>query len=780
MNTFLARFLTALVSLLCGLASTGLGANPNSRVQLLPAGPVALDTILGRPLLTTGVPLVLTNSSRGEERWIASVDATWVTLSESDGLLLPHHATMLSLHFGDVTSFSVGRYTAMVVFKKAAGDSPLVTFSVVLSVRLPAPALAAEPKFSRGTTNTLFWTRVPGANEYEVQASTTPDFASSLSSGWLRGTNYTFSNLVDGAAYLYRVHCRSNSFIWSQTLATQFATNENNNVSTRTQPGDLVLEGNTNRIWFEDFEEPGSSWTNTLFNDLRLGTTSIGSIVAGENDPARFEKDPLDSSSLAPDTQPPLPINQGGDQEGSISRAVGFHRYAFATNTAENQLSDATVDAYIGFVNPPGSRYTEGGLVLRADPDVRNGYLGGNGYMALLSAGFSSLDMFVINNGILYNFYVEPRTGIPALVSNEIYHLRFSAIGTDLSASLWRVYAQDEIIHETPVDFGRGSYQRRASSDMYTRGVVGLSGIAWGDNSRVLFDDVTVLADDGPAHYARSGTSIATVEPPNWFDHWGRLAFTGSAPTPETKLTVDVLSETGSLLAANVANGTDLAEIPSVATARGLRLRANLRTTDPTQTPALSDWTVTWHLPGENASESPWGQAVASTQDNTPPVVVVTSPVGNPLIVTNRQITNRQITFTGTAFDPLSGVSRVYISTTNASTTNGYTNWVLTYTLPFPGSNHLRLNVLDGATPPNRTNYAVTVIYEPALHLQYTNGAVFLLWPSELTSYVVQSATNLLCPEWQDVTGEEMNSVVLAPTESQRFFRLVRRPVPGF
>jgi hypothetical protein len=87
-----------------------------------------------------------------------------------------------------------------------------VVFSTQDASAPTAPFLTAEPEFTSGTANTVTWTAVydggVGNVEYEVQGSTSPVFATVGSSGWIRGTTYTFTGLADGTTYYYRVHSR--------------------------------------------------------------------------------------------------------------------------------------------------------------------------------------------------------------------------------------------------------------------------------------------------------------------------------------------------------------------------------------------------------------------------------------------------------------------------------------------------------------------------------------------------------------------------------------------
>ena len=92
----------------------------------------------------------------------------------------------------------------------------------------PVPSLATEPTYTAGTTNTVEWTAVTddgvGGEQYSVQISSSPVFASSLATtGWMTATSFTFTSLSDDIAYYYRVHSRD-SFAqvsqWSGTVSS--------------------------------------------------------------------------------------------------------------------------------------------------------------------------------------------------------------------------------------------------------------------------------------------------------------------------------------------------------------------------------------------------------------------------------------------------------------------------------------------------------------------------------------------------------------------------------
>ncbi|MBI4834172.1 MAG: hypothetical protein HY811_05075 [Planctomycetes bacterium] len=101
----------------------------------------------------------------------------------------------------------------------------------------------------------------------------------------------------------------------------------------------------------------------------------------------------------------------------------------------------------------------------------------------------------------------------------------------------------------------------------------------------------TVVPYKNPGLY----TSIAIT--PAGVAYWGILGYTRTIPA-NTILTVDVLSSSNnSLLQANVPYGTCLsAAYPATFTnIIGIKLRANFSTSDTTQTPSLSDWSVDYY-----------------------------------------------------------------------------------------------------------------------------------------------------------------------------------------
>jgi hypothetical protein len=368
-----------------------------------------------------------------------------------------------------------------------------------------------------------------------------------------------------------------------------------------------------------------------------------------------------------------------------------------------------TVDAYVG--HSQSAHGIETGIVLRGDPKATTiPFPGGAAYYAgvvMWQDDYHFLRFGSFSNSIGGDFPPIPDTSFVVESADENYHLRFSARGPELTVSLWRVVATNGIIRETPVRFlGNGTNTITASDTQFSRGIVGIAA----DNSSLLtdyafFDDVTIKSDEFPPSYAPSGSSTATVVPANWVEHWGELTYTTATPAG-TSLTVDVLDSSDALLAADVSSGTALESLTGVASQRALRLRANFLSAEPSLTPTLSDWTITFPAPAHNPTESSWSGTVSSTIDTSAPRLTITSPEDDFLTSTN------VVTFTGTASDDVSGVRRVRVRAITATTTNAYANWTANAPLR-PGTNIFSITAEDNAVLANGTTLMRRVIYQP-------------------------------------------------------------------
>jgi len=113
-----------------------------------------------------------------------------------------------------------------------------------------------------------------------------------------------------------------------------------------------------------------------------------------------------------------------------------------------------------------------------------------------------------------------------------------------------------------------------------------------------------------PAAYASQGSVVSTAItlPPG--GDWAIADFNITTPA-DTNLTVDILpaaGETPIIGYEDISAGFDLSDLSETA----IRLRANLSTNDPNNTPALHDWSVTYTDPA--GIESDWSEVESSTQ----------------------------------------------------------------------------------------------------------------------------------------------------------------------
>ncbi|MBI4834483.1 MAG: hypothetical protein HY811_06670 [Planctomycetes bacterium] len=97
--------------------------------------------------------------------------------------------------------------------------------------------------------------------------------------------------------------------------------------------------------------------------------------------------------------------------------------------------------------------------------------------------------------------------------------------------------------------------------------------------------------------YLASGNYTSIAIQPSEVSYWGILTYTIASST-NTTVTIDVLkSSDDSLLAVNIQPGTDLSSAyPAIFNGiTGIKLRANFSTSNPSQTPTLYEWGVTYY-----------------------------------------------------------------------------------------------------------------------------------------------------------------------------------------
>ena len=98
----------------------------------------------------------------------------------------------------------------------------IVDCKVLYVTPVPIPVMISEPSYTKGNSNTVFWTNMGSKYQYVVEVSLNSDFSTVLnSSGWISGTMFEFSNLQNNSMYFYRVRARNLSggvSGWSNTV----------------------------------------------------------------------------------------------------------------------------------------------------------------------------------------------------------------------------------------------------------------------------------------------------------------------------------------------------------------------------------------------------------------------------------------------------------------------------------------------------------------------------------------------------------------------------------
>jgi hypothetical protein len=87
--------------------------------------------------------------------------------------------------------------------------------------------LSAEPLYTGGTNNTISWTTLGEAYDYEIQRATLSNFSDAISTGYIQGSQQSYTELSDGQLYHYRGRARASGLagVWSEPQrSTQDAT----------------------------------------------------------------------------------------------------------------------------------------------------------------------------------------------------------------------------------------------------------------------------------------------------------------------------------------------------------------------------------------------------------------------------------------------------------------------------------------------------------------------------------------------------------------------------
>ncbi len=265
--------------------------------------------------------------------------------------------------------------------------------------------------------------------------------------------------------------------------------------------------GSFQDAYFEDFDARGSSWAETIFPDVY--------IQGG----AALSREPLSLGQGAPRTDPPLPINAGGDAEGRFFEATvpGQSSFALTANEPVSVFRDGGIRAFVAFgvTNSIGDQGV--GLLLRAwiNPPHYHSSGGLNAYTAFLFRNSSPWGTFGIarwqdgaitpDSTLALAEFPFPRDG-----RLDNYLIEFKVAGTKLTARLWRVTARAGRLVTEPVvfdDSGPAPNQLWAQDGGISAGRAGVEAFTRSTNS-VFLDEILVK----PSYPGRRGrTSSGSI-----------------------------------------------------------------------------------------------------------------------------------------------------------------------------------------------------------------------------------------------------------------------------
>ncbi|MCP4550244.1 MAG: hypothetical protein GY835_27600 [bacterium] len=172
-------------------------------------------------------------SSLGTSHFFRVIDNLDGTYTISDAILgttpgLDYAADLFSI---DIHGLATGTGTVEILHCKLRdldnGDifATLATADIEVDCTAPSiPTMTAEPVYTQGTDNTVYWSDEggTGAVEYLVQRAQDPGFSLDIEdSTWFSGLNHTFSTLTDNQIYYYRVMSRdalANASGWSAAV----------------------------------------------------------------------------------------------------------------------------------------------------------------------------------------------------------------------------------------------------------------------------------------------------------------------------------------------------------------------------------------------------------------------------------------------------------------------------------------------------------------------------------------------------------------------------------
>lgn len=697
-----------------------------SALDVFPNTPLASRGVRGGPFSGGNQTYTLTNPGATAIAWTASKTAAWLDLSSTGGTLAAGGTATLTVSLNSAAAaLAPSTYTDTVTLTNTTNGVGTTTRAVNLVVEAqgelavgPANGLDADGTAGGPFNNaTVSWalTNTGDAPLSWSALKTQPWLALSSSGGTLAaGASVSVTGSLNSLANALPVGAYRDTIVFTNTTNGLGNTSRPASLAVRTfapviAPEPVITGGSANTIaWnavagageYEVQAADNPSFTSPRSSGWIAGTShAFGSLNDGQAWYFRVRARQTVLGSIGQWTQTAQSEFDLGSKSSVETTGDGKVKLALNTAVSVRILNPSFEANYSGSTTAANWAKTNSGPV-----NLEVSY----------SNTASPLPTEGTRYATLWTDWTTHSVGEFMRISQSvdftgINTLMFDAVLTKSNGYDWANAIRAEVrIDGTPVwsSTAMGAHRDQSIDVSALTGIhvidLGCNVIASGTYGAqwACFDN---LRTSGTQSYVASGTLVSPLLAPSPLAGWGTLQFSKDVSATGTSLTVDVLNAAGSVLAANVSSGADLNALPSVAGQTSIKLRANLATTNPAQTPQLHDWTISYFQQLPYSLESAWSPVVSSTQDSALPSVAITS-------VSTASAT--PFTVSGTATDA-SGIATLTVNGAAAVTSNSFANWTASIPLVV-GPNAVTVVATDKAAPGNVRTINSTVTYSPA------------------------------------------------------------------
>ena len=219
-------------------------SSPMSKWTLPAAPSVSSDLPTGNPSSPVGTIFTFTNDAGFG---VGGVDHYHYVWDQNETAVLTGSEPNWAAGTLQLAGDAVGRWY-LHLLSHSGDDSTGGSITLGSYNILDAPVLSPEPAVTAGTTNVVYWSQIPQAEEYYAECANDVNFTAIFAnSGWIIDANYEFTGLQQGQTYWFRTKTGAQPQIetWLQTTQADFAADQCNDVSTTFRPDNVVLAKNT-------------------------------------------------------------------------------------------------------------------------------------------------------------------------------------------------------------------------------------------------------------------------------------------------------------------------------------------------------------------------------------------------------------------------------------------------------------------------------------------------------------------------------------------------------